>query len=79
MHNLCPSAHKLDTINVYILFFLLNTLEGGTSEMPKKSKPTQKMTPKDARRVQSAADKSGKNQDFKARAMRSSARNKRQD
>ena len=35
-----------------------------------------KMTKEAARRIQSAADKSGKHQDFKARAMRAAAKNK---
>ncbi len=34
-----------------------------------------KMTAEDARRIQSQADKSGKNQDFKARAQKAAARN----
>jgi len=40
--------------------------------MSKKSK----MTTKAARRIQSAADKSGKNQDFKARVMSAADKNK---
>ena len=35
------------------------------------------MTKAAARRIQSAADKSGNNQDFKARAMRSAAKSKK--
>jgi len=35
------------------------------------------MTSKAARRIQSAADKSGKNQEFKARAMSASAKKKK--
>jgi len=35
-----------------------------------------KMTPKAARRVQSHADKTGKNQGFKARAQSAAAKNK---
>lgn len=34
-----------------------------------------KMTSKAARRIQSRADKTGKNQDFKARAQRAAAKN----
>ena len=34
-----------------------------------------KMTPKAASRIQSHADKTGKNQDFKARAQSSAAKN----
>lgn len=34
------------------------------------------MTSKAARRIQSHSDKSGKNQDFKARAQRAAANNK---
>lgn len=36
-----------------------------------------KMTSKAARRIQSHADKTGKNQDFKARAQRAAAKNDR--
>ena len=39
--------------------------------MPKSNK----MTSKAARRIQSKADKSGKNKDFKARAMSAAAKN----
>lgn len=35
-----------------------------------------KMTSKAARRIQSHSDKSGKNQDFKARAQRAAVKNK---
>ena len=35
-----------------------------------------KMTSKAARRIQSHSDKTGKNQDFKARAQRAAAKNK---
>ena len=35
-----------------------------------------KMEAKDARRIQSHADKTGKNQDFKARAQRASEKNR---
>jgi len=38
---------------------------------------TKKMDKKAARRIQSHADKTGKNQDFKARAQRASAKNKK--
>ncbi len=41
--------------------------------MSKKSK----MTKEAARRIQSAADKSGKSQDFKARAMRAADKKKK--
>ena len=34
------------------------------------------MTPKAARRIQSNADKTGENQDFKARAQRATSKNK---
>ena len=34
------------------------------------------MTSKATRRIQSKADKTGKNQDFKARAMKAAAKNK---
>lgn len=34
------------------------------------------MTSKDASRIQSNADKSGKNQDFKSRAQRAASKNK---
>lgn len=34
-----------------------------------------RMTTKAARRIQSRADKTGKNQDFKARAQRAAAKN----
>ena len=40
--------------------------------MPKKSG----MTKAAARRIQSTTDKSGKNQDFKARAMRAASKKK---
>ncbi len=40
--------------------------------MPKKSS----MNKEAARRIQSAADKSGKNQDFKARAMSAASKKK---
>ncbi|MFW9856191.1 MAG: hypothetical protein ACFFFG_14160 [Candidatus Thorarchaeota archaeon] len=36
-----------------------------------------KMTSKAARRIQSTADRSGKNRDFKARAMRAAAKRKK--
>lgn len=36
---------------------------------------SKKMTSKVARRIQSKADKTGKNQDFKARAMKTAAKN----
>jgi hypothetical protein len=36
-----------------------------------------KMTSKAARRIQSAADKAGKNQEFKARAMSTAAKRKK--
>jgi len=42
--------------------------------MTKKTKP---MTSKAARRIQSHADKTGKNQAFKSRAQRAAAKNKR--
>ena len=42
--------------------------------MVKKFKP---MTQEDASRIQSHADKTGRNQDFKARAQRAAARNQR--
>lgn len=35
------------------------------------------MTAKDASRIQSSADRTGKNQDFKARAMSSAAKKKK--
>jgi len=35
------------------------------------------MTQEDASRIQSHADKTGRNQDFKARAQRAAARNQR--
>ena len=35
------------------------------------------MTKSAARRIQSAADRSGKNQDFKARAMRAASKRKK--
>ena len=38
-----------------------------------------KMTSKDARRIQSHADKTGKNQDFKARAMSKAAKGEKKD
>ena len=38
-------------------------------------KKTSKMNKEAARRIQSKADKSGKNQDFKARAMRAAEKN----
>lgn len=37
----------------------------------------EKMTAADARRIQSHADRTGTNQDFKRRAMRAAARNKK--
>ena len=36
-----------------------------------------KMTSKAARRIQSHSDKTGKNQDFKVRAQRAAAKNKK--
>ena len=42
--------------------------------MGKKSKP---MTSEAASRIQSHADKTGRNQDFKARAQRAAAKNQR--
>lgn len=36
---------------------------------------SKKMSSKAARRIQSKADKSGKNQDFKARAMKAASKN----
>ncbi len=41
--------------------------------MPKKSK----MTKEAARRIQSATDRTGKSQDFKARAMRAASKQKK--
>ncbi|MEE9377292.1 MAG: hypothetical protein V3V33_04570 [Candidatus Lokiarchaeia archaeon] len=38
-----------------------------------------KMTPKAARRIQSHADKTGKNQDFKARAQKAATKAKKQN
>lgn len=38
-----------------------------------------KMTPKAARRIQSHADQTGKNQSFKARAQRVAAKSKKQN
>ncbi len=43
--------------------------------MGKKSK----MTKEDARRIQSHVDKTGKNQDFKARAMSAADKNEEKD
>lgn len=37
----------------------------------------EKMTAEDARRIQSHADRTGTNQEFKRRAMRAAARNKK--
>lgn len=41
------------------------------------TKKSTKMTKTAARRIQSKADKSGKNQDFKVRAMKAASKNKK--
>ena len=48
-------------------------INGGDKKMSKKEQMTQKA----ASRIQSAEDKSGKNQDFKARAQSAASKNKK--
>lgn len=43
------------------------------------SKEKEKMTKEATRRIQSQADKTGTNQDFKARAMSAAAKNEEED
>ena len=46
---------------------------------PKSSRTTVRMTKERARAIQRHADKSGKNQDFKARAMSAADKNENED
>ena len=45
---------------------------------PQKDSKLDHITPEDARRIQSHADRTGTNQEFKRRAMRAAARNANQ-